>query len=57
MQINEIKVAVNARNEQEARQLQQALQSIAKTFKPGELAVIAKKLEMPLIQMKIRSMI
>jgi hypothetical protein len=57
MPISELQVPVNVRTEQEARQVQQALQSIAKTFKPGELAVIAKKLELPLVQMKIRSML
>lgn len=57
MPSNEITVAVNVRNDIEARQVKQALESIAKTFKPQELALIAKKVEMPLVQMKIRSML
>lgn len=57
MPSNEITVAVNVRNDIEARQVKQALESIAKTFKPQELALIAKKVEMPLVQLKIRSML
>ena len=57
MPSNEITVAVNVRNDIEARQVKQALESIAKTVKPQELALIAKKVEMPLVQLKIRSML
>lgn len=57
MPSNEINVTVNVRNDIEARQVKQALESIAKTFKPAELALIAKKVELPLVQMKIRSML
>mgnify|MGYP000284702871 CR=1 FL=1 len=54
---HEITLSVEAKNDIEARQLKQALESIAKTFKPQELALIAKKVEMPLVKLKIRSML
>lgn len=57
MPTSDIQIQVNVKNDLEARQVKQALESIAKTFKPAELALIAKKVEMPLVQMKIRSML
>jgi hypothetical protein len=57
MPTSDIQIQVNVKSDLEARQVKQALESIAKTFKPAELALIAKKVEMPLVQMKIRSML
>ena len=54
---HEINIITEVKNDLEARQDKQALESIAKTFKPQELALIAKKLEMPLVKLKIRSML
>lgn len=54
---HEINIITEVKNDLEARQVKQALESIAKTFKPQELALIAKKLEMPLVRLKIRSML
>ena len=53
----EISLSLQVKNDLEARQVKDALQSIATTFKPHELALIAKKVKLPLVQMKIRSMI
>jgi hypothetical protein len=57
MNSSEISIQVKVRNDLEARQVKEALQSIATTFKPHELSLIAKKVQLPLVQMKIRSMI
>jgi hypothetical protein len=54
---HEISFSLQVKNELEARQMKDALQSIATTFKPHELALIAKKVQLPLVQLKIRSMI
>jgi hypothetical protein len=37
--------------------VQKALQSIANNFKSQELVSIAKKIELPLVKLKIKSMI
>ena len=57
MAIQIIQVSVSINNDLESRQVKIALESIAKSFKPSELALIAKKLELPLVKMKIRSML
>ena len=44
-------------SDQEARHVQKALQSIADNFKAQELVVISKKLEIPLVKLKIKSML
>lgn len=54
---HEINILTEVKNDLEAHQVKQALESITKTFKPQELALIAKKLEMPLVKLKIRSML
>ncbi len=50
-------VTVNVATDLEARHVQKALQTIANTFKPNELVSISKKIEMPLVKLKIKSMI
>jgi hypothetical protein len=57
MPLHEILLKVEVKNDLEARQVKQALESISKTFKPQELSLISKKLEMPLVKLKIRSML
>ena len=57
MAIQIIQVSASVNNDLESRQVKTALESIAKSFKPSELALIAKKLELPLVKMKIRSML
>lgn len=57
MAIQIIQVNASVNNDLEFRQVKTALESIAKSFKPSELALIAKKLELPLVKMKIRSML
>jgi hypothetical protein len=54
---HEINVTVNVATDLEARLVQKALQTIANTFKPNELVSISKKIEMPLVKLKIKSMI
>jgi len=54
---HEINVTVNVATDLEARHVQKALQTIANTFKPYELVSISKKIEMPLVKLKIKSMI
>ena len=54
---NELKVTVSVATELEARHVQKALQTIANNFKPNELVSISKKIEMPLVKLKIKSMI
>jgi hypothetical protein len=49
----QVKVASN----QEARHVQKALQTIADNFKAQELVSISKKIELPLVKLKIKSMI
>ena len=41
----------------EARHVQKALQTIANNFKAQELVSISKKIELPLVKLKIKSMI
>ena len=53
----DISILIEAKSEQEVRHVQQALQSIAGQFTAAELVKISKKLEMPLVKMKIKSMI
>jgi hypothetical protein len=57
MQNNNITVNVQVRNDIEAKQVQQAIVAIVKTFKPQELVSISKKIDNPLVLLKIRSMI
>lgn len=52
-----IEIIVDTKTEQEAIQVKNALENISKIFKPQELSLIAKKLELPLVKMKIRSML
>ena len=53
----DVLIQVKVASEQEARHVQKALQSIANNFKSQELVSIAKKLELPLVKLKIKSMI
>ena len=57
MQDNNITVNVKVKNEIEGKQVQQAVEVIVKTFKPQELVSISKKIDNPLVLLKIRSMI
>ena len=57
MQNNSVTVNVPVRNDIEAKQVQQAIEAIVKTFKPKELVSISKKIDNPLVLLKIRSMI
>jgi hypothetical protein len=50
-------VTVSVATDLEARHVQKALQTIANNFKPNELVSISKKIEMPLVKLKIKSMI
>jgi hypothetical protein len=56
MQTN-INLSVQVKTDIEKRQVEQALTSIAKMFSPEELLKISKKLENPLVKLKIKSMI
>jgi len=53
----DVLIQVKVASEQEARHVQKALQSIADNFKAQELVVISKKLEIPLVKLKIKSML
>jgi hypothetical protein len=57
MQNSEIKLSTQVQNAIEAKQVQQALETIVKTFKPQELISISKKIGNPLVLLKIRSML
>ena len=57
MTTKDIPISIDVKSEQEARHVQQALQSIAKQFTAEELVKIYKKLELPLVKLKIKSMI
>lgn len=57
MQDNKITVNVKVKSDIEGKQVQQALEAIVKTFKPQELVSISKKIDNPLVLLKIRSMI
>lgn len=52
-----ILVQVKVTSDQEARHVQKALQSIADNFKAQELINISKKIEFPLVKLKIKSML
>lgn len=53
----DVLIQVKVASDQEARHVQKALQSIADNFKAQELVVISKKLEIPLLKLKIKSML
>jgi hypothetical protein len=53
----DVLIQVKVASDQEARHVQKALQSIADNFKAQELVVISKKLEIPLVKLKIKSML
>jgi hypothetical protein len=53
----DVLIQVKVASDQEARHVQKALQSIADNFKAQELVVISKKLELPLVKLKIKSML
>ncbi len=57
MTTKDIPISIDVKSEQEARHVQQALQSIAKQFTAEELVKISKKLELPLVKLKIKSII
>jgi hypothetical protein len=57
MALQTISISAEVKTELEAKQLKTAFESIAKSFKPAELVIIAKKMEMTMVRMKIRSMI
>ncbi len=48
---------VTVASDQEARHVQKALQTIVNNFKAQELVSISKKIELPLVKLKIKSMI
>ena len=54
---HELKVTVSVATDLEARHVQKALQTIVNNFKPNELVSISKKIEMPLVKLKNKSMI
>ena len=53
----DVLIQVKVASDQEARHVQKALQSIADNFKAQELVVNSKKLELPLVKLKIKSML
>jgi hypothetical protein len=53
----DVLIQVKVVSDQEARHVQKALQSIANNFKAQELVSISKKIELPLVKLKIKSMI
>ena len=53
----DVLIQVKVASDQEGRHVQKALQSIADNFKAQELVVISKKLEIPLVKLKIKSML
>jgi hypothetical protein len=53
----DIPITVEVQSYQQLRHVQQALQSISAKFTPEELVKISKKLELPLVKMKIKSML
>ncbi len=57
MQDSKITVNVKVKNDIESKQVQQAVEAIVRTFKPQELVSISKKIDNPLVLLKIRSMI
>ena len=53
----DVKVQVVVASEQEARHVQKALQTIANNFNAQDVIKISKKIELPLVKLKIKSMI
>lgn len=53
----DVLIQVKVASDQEARHVKKALQSIADNFKAQELVVISKKLELPFVRLKIKSML
>jgi argininosuccinate lyase len=54
---HDLLIQVKVVSDQEARHVQKALQTIANNFKAQELVSISKKIELPLVKLKIKSMI
>jgi hypothetical protein len=57
MAYHDVLIQVKVVSDQEARHVQKALQTIANNFKAQELVSISKKIELPLVKLKIKSMI
>lgn len=53
----DVLVQVNVASDQEARHVQLALQNIVKNFTADELVSISKMIELPLVKLKIKSML
>ena len=53
----DVLIQVKVSTDLEARHVQKALQAIANNFKAQELVSISKKIELPLVELKIKSMI
>lgn len=53
----DVLIQVTVASDQEARHVQKALQTIVNNFKAQELVSISKKIELPLVKLKIKSMI
>jgi hypothetical protein len=53
----DVLIQVKVASDQEARHVQKALQTISDNFKAQELVSISKKIELPLVKLKIKSMI
>jgi hypothetical protein len=53
----DVLIEVNVASAQEARHVAKALQTIVDNFKSDELISISKKIEIPLVKLKIKSMI
>ena len=53
----DVLIQVKVTTDLEARHVQKALQTIANNFKAQELVSISKKIEIPLVKLKIKSMI
>ncbi|MEY4661337.1 MAG: hypothetical protein RLZZ42_1289 [Bacteroidota bacterium] len=53
----DVLIQVKVSTDLEARHVQKALQAIANNFKAQELVSISKKIELPLVKLKIKSMI
>lgn len=53
----DVNISVKVASDQEARHAQKALQTIVNNFTLQELITISKKIEMPLVKLKIKSML
>jgi hypothetical protein len=53
----DVLVQVIVASDQEARHVQLALQNIVKNFRADELVSISKMIELPLVKLKIKSML